>query len=209
MTINELWHSQDEGAWRNALDRYMQFVKPADHDIVKELEPLDLVRIRSLDARGWYDFLHDKYFRWKYTAPNRLATTRRSLRTYLDKSELNILDAIRHRLLSLDTHDIAAGLQLACEVRGLGVAGASGLLALMYPDRFATVDQFLVKALRLVDGIPDKLALERMNPEGLTVKDGVVLIQIVREKALSNNALFGGTFWTPKKIDELLWTYGR
>jgi len=35
----------------------------------------------------------------------------------------------------------------------------------MYPDRFGTVDQFVVKALREADGLPLRAALERMNPE--------------------------------------------
>ena len=40
----------------------MRFVKPADAELIRELEPLNLERIRELDAQGWYDFLFDKYF---------------------------------------------------------------------------------------------------------------------------------------------------
>jgi hypothetical protein len=48
-----------------------------------------------------------------------------------------------------------------------------------------------------------------MNPEGLTIKDGVVLIQIMSAKAAENNRQFQTTDWTPRKIDKILWTYGR
>lgn len=209
MTINELWHSRDERAWTQALERYMEYVKPTDVELVRELEPLNLDRVRQLDAQGWYEFLFHKYFRWKYTAPNRLATTRRSLSRYVETGTLDELFGIKEQLLSFPKQDIEQGLRIASSIRGLGIAGASGLLALMYPEHFATVDQFVVKALREVDGLPERAVLDRMNPEGLKLSDGVVLIQIMRSKAAENNRAFGTDTWTPKKIDEILWTYGR
>jgi hypothetical protein len=209
VTINELWYSRDENAWLQALQRYMRYVKPADVELVRELEPLDLGKVRQLDVQGWYDFLYHKYFRWKYTAPNRLATTRRSLAKYVETGTLDELFSIKEQLLSFPTHDIARWLRIASSIRGLGIAGASGLLTLMYPEHFGTVDQFVVKALRQVDDLPQRTDLERMNPDGLKLSDGVVLIQIMREKAAENNRVFRTSTWTPKKIDEILWTYGR
>jgi hypothetical protein len=94
VTINELWHSGNAHAWNQALERYMRFVKPADVELIRELEPLNLERIRELDAQGWYDFLFDKYFRWKYTAANRLATTRRSLSKYTQNGRIDELLSI-------------------------------------------------------------------------------------------------------------------
>jgi hypothetical protein len=43
----------------------------------------------------------------------------------------------------------------------------------------------------------------------LTVKDGVVLIEIMRRKAAALNAAFEVDSWTPRKVDMVLWTYGR
>ncbi len=209
MTINELWHSSNTHAWNQALERYMRFVKPADAELIRELEPLNLERIRELDAQGWYDFMFDKYFRWKYTAANRLATTRRSLSKYTENGRLDELLSIKERLLSFPKRDIKQGLLIATSIHGLGIAGASGLLTLMYPDQFGTVDQFVVKALREVEGLPQRAALERMNPEGLKLPDGEILIEIMRHKSAENNRIFTMACWTPKKIDEILWTYGR
>ena len=79
----------------------------------------------------------------------------------------------------------------------------------MYPASFATVDQFVVKALREVGGLPEADDLARMRPEGLTTQDGVTLIGIVSRKAAENNRLFGTAVWTPCRIDQVLWTYGR
>ena len=155
------------------------------------------------------NFLGTNTFRWKYTAPNRYATTTRQLRRYVDDDTLGDLDQIRKRLLTLDPDYIRSGLETASAIRGLGTAGASGLLALMYPKNFGTVDQFAVKALRQVQGLPEAAALAQMNPEALTISDGVLIIDILRRKAADNNRVFKSDAWTPRKLDKVLWTYGR
>ena len=48
-----------------------------------------------------------------------------------------------------------------------------------------------------------------MNPEGLKIKDGIILVNIMKEKAAELNAKFNTDFWTPRKIDMILWAYGR
>jgi len=209
MNIADLWHSSEAEAWERALQRYWQFVQPRNLELERALDALDVNRLRSLNTQGWYDFLHDEYFRWKYTAPNRYATTTIQLRKYLGGGELDELESLRQQLLNLDCSDVRRGLTTAKKIRGLGTAGASGLLSLMYPEHFATVDQFVVKALRLVPGLPEANALTRMNPENLSVSDGALLIGILTRKAKENNQSFGTTAWTPRKIDMVLWTYGR
>ncbi|HXX58884.1 MAG TPA: hypothetical protein VEI96_12865 [Thermodesulfovibrionales bacterium] len=209
MNIAELWYSIERSDWEHALERYWQFVQPRNLELERALDSLNVERLRGLSARGWYDFLHGEYFRWKYTAPNRYATTTIQLKKYLDGGELDELDHIRLQLLSLDCSDIRRGLVTARNIRGLGTAGASGLLSLMYPRCFATVDQFVVKALRLVPGLPAADAVAMMNPDNLGISDGVLLIRILTQKANDNNRTFGTSMWTPRKIDMVLWTYGR
>src|SRR5207244_3516012 len=80
INISELWESPSPQVWEQALGRYWDFVQPANRELEHALDSLDLSRIRRLDARGWYEFLLNEYFRWKYTAPNRYVTTTRSLR---------------------------------------------------------------------------------------------------------------------------------
>ena len=208
-SIGLLWRSGDENDWISALERYWPLVKPVNLALEEEMQNLDARRVARLDARGWYDFLHDKYFRWKYTAPNRLATTRNQLARYAETDTLHDLLGIKERLFSFDRDDIAEGLRIASAIRGLGTAGASGLLALLFPESFATVDQFVVKALRDVGSLPEHDRLMGMREEGLAVRDGVTLIQIMRNKAAENNRAFGTDTWTPRKIDMVLWTYGR
>ncbi|SKC69605.1 hypothetical protein [Paraburkholderia hospita] len=206
MAISDLWNSPDESGWVNTLNCYWSFVRPENMALEHAMDELNIERLRNLDSYSWYAFLRDEYFRWKYTAPNRYATTTRQLRRYLDDGSLDELDAVRQALLSVDQNDVRTGLTTARRIRGLGTAGASGLLALMYPATFATVDQFVVVSLREVKDLPETHALQQMKPEGLTVRDGVTLIDIMQRKARELNRQFRTTGWTPRKIDMILWS---
>ena len=119
--------------------------------------------------------------------------------------ELDELHDIKNQILSMDLNDISNSLKVTTNIRGLGVAGASGLLSLIYPDYFGTVDQFVVKALLEVND--KKKMVSEMNPEGLTVKDGVILTEIMKEKASENNELFASKFWNPRTLEMALWSY--
>ena len=207
--IAELWQSTDVDVWDGALERYWTFVQAKNIERKYLLDNLKLDRIRQFTPDQWYDFLLKEYFRWKYTAPNRYATTTAKLKTYQEENELQELDHIRRELLNFDVDDINSGLVIACRIRGLGVAGGSGLLSLMYPSKFATVDQFVVKALREVAGLSQRSALNKMNPEGLSKADGVLLIELLREKAARLNKALQVSKWSPRMLEKVLWTYGR
>ena len=80
--IFDLWRSRSKSDWEIALKAYWNYVRPENLVLERRLNELKLDIIADLDQRGWYQFLHDEYFRWKYTAPNRYATTTKSLRRY-------------------------------------------------------------------------------------------------------------------------------
>jgi hypothetical protein len=209
ISINELWRSSDAQQWESALNHYWDFVQPRNLKLERAFENLDLKNLQAMNQTNWYIFLRDEYFRWKYTAPNRYASTTRLLRRYEETNTLNELDEIRIQLLGIDPNDIQSGLEIANKIRGLGPPGASGLLALMYPKYFGTIDQFCVKALRLVDGLPEINALHHMNPDAIKLRDGILLVSIMRRKADTNNKMMKSNIWTPRMIDKILWTYGR
>ena len=209
INVADLWWSQDHQAWDDALQRYWNFVRPANMDLERRMEELDIERIRQLDSTAWYKFLLNDYFRWKYSAANRYVTTTNRLRDWVSAGGLVELARIKERLLTFDVHDVATGLSIAGEIKGLGPAGASGLLAVLFPDAFGTADQFVVKALQAVTDLPESGTLARMNPQQLRVTDAAVLIGVMRRKAFENNRTFGTSNWTPRKVDKVLWTYGR
>jgi hypothetical protein len=208
--INDLWNSNDEPRWRTALDIYWRYVKPTHMAVEKEFDTLNSDTVKQMNAEQWYEFLLKKYFFWKYTAPNRYATTTSQLKKYITTSNgLDDLYKIKQRVFFLDKTDIASGLKLVCSIRGLGTAGGSGLLAVLFPTYFATVDQFAVKALSEVYNLPEKSFIITMNPDQLKLKDGVILIGIIKAKAKELNDKFKTSFWTPRRIDMILWSANR
>lgn len=120
---------------------------------------------------------------------------------------------IRDRVLGCENASIEDALRAAAGqcggFKGLGPAGASGLLAVLFPVKFGTVDQFVVRALRKVHRLPERDALRRMTPNDLNIADGVVLIEIMRRKAISLNELLNTSGWTPRKVDKVLWASER
>ena len=208
-TIHGLWYHGTEREWRDALDCYYQMLGVEQRKIEDYFERLNAEEIRQLDERGFYDFLHNKYFVWKYTAKNRLATTRKNLEKYENNGELSALRDIQIRLFATPKKDIERCLKVACEIKGLGTAGASGLLAILFPNDFGTVDQFVVKRLCEINHPIYNTELNAMKPEVLKIKDGIILVGILREKANELNKRFNSNFWTPRKIDMVLWSYGR
>lgn len=208
--INALWNSKKEDEWHSALDNYWKYVKPTHLAIEKEFDSLNINSIKEMDSEEWYEFLLQKYFFWKYTAPNRYATTTVQLKKYKTTPYgLDELFLIKQRIFGFNKEDIVSGLKIACSIHGLGTAGASGLLALLFPIHFATVDQFAVKALLGIDSLPEKISISSMNPDQLRIKDAVILIKTMKHKAKELNNKFRTSFWTPRRIDMILWSVYR
>ena len=205
LKIEELWYSTRQDDWLIAEDCYWNQVSDANRNLEKSLEALNPDDINQMKVEAFYVFLHDTYFVWKYTAKNRLATTRMQLKRHL--IDITALAEIQKELFSFDKAQIRTGLEGASRIRGLGIAGASGLLSVLFPDYFGTVDQFVVKSLLCIDELNERKSIVRMRPEALTLADGVVLEQLLRAKADELNRIFQTCTWTPRKIDKILWAY--
>jgi hypothetical protein len=208
-SIDRVWNCQKPEVWEQGLKDYWRYVKPSLRALEHELADLDADTVRAMDARQWYTFLLEKYFRWKFTAPNRYASTTKSLKEFATPAFLPHLLDIKDRLFATDKNEIKQCLATASLIGGLGTAGASGLLSILFPEHFGTADQFAVKALRQVPDLPEAAQLAAMKPESLWTVDGVILVQIMRRKAAELNKIFGVNNWTPRKIDMVLWAYGH
>ena len=205
MSFERIWNADDEREWNKLLWKYWQLIKIDNIQLEYELNRIGPKNIERLSKTEWYEFLLKKYFKWKYTAPNRYASTTKHLRKYKQENRLNELFEIKKQIVTLDIENTRQALEVVTQIKGLGVAGASGLLSLIFPTHFGTVDQFVVKALLEVEQVKEKVAL--MNPERLSVQDGEILTQIIKEKASDNNRAFGTQFWTPRTLEMALWAY--
>lgn len=203
--IDALWDCGDEKKWLSALERYRNRLSGNQAALEEKMMKRAAERVRNFSAEEFYDFLHNQYFVWKYTAKNRLATTRKQLERYVLENRLDELEQIKNCLFERDHGDIKGCLEMVTRIHGLGPAGASGLLAVLFPEEFGTVDQFVVKSLLMVNGLPENELLQKMNPEVLTVKNAELLVKILRRKAEELNKQFKTDFWTPRKLDMVLW----
>ena len=209
LTIDYLWSCKNELTWKQALNHYYELLSHEQEALDRRMETLDASKIKNLSPKDFYQFLHQEYFVWKYTQKNRLAITRKNLEKYTIENRLQELADIQHLLFRTKHSDIAGCLTVATRIRGLGIAGASGLLAVLFPADFGVVDQFVVKSLLKIEFLSEHDLLSRMKPEMLALKDGVVLTCILRQKADALNKLFHTNFWTPRKIDMILWSIER
>lgn len=207
--ICTLWNYKDETLWLNALQHYYNLLSSSQMPLERKMEQVKCEDISPLSTDDFYKFLHEEYFVWKYTQKNRLATTRKQLERYVTENRMFELDYIKHRLFVADRSNIYECLSIASNIRGLGTAGASGLLSILFPQHFGTTDQFVVKSLLEIDNLEEHLQIQRMNPNALKIEDGVILIEIMRKQAAYLNQSFNSSFWTPRKIDMILWSIGR
>lgn len=209
MNINYLWNSTNQKEWEMALSFYYSLVKPSNMNIEKELDNLDSNFVKNMTIEQFYNFLHDKYFVWKYTQPNRLKTTRTCFEKYLRDNNMFELKEIHKLMFEYNPENIEKCLRNVQKIKGLGIAGASGLLSLLFPGYFGTVDQFVVQRLLEIENFDKHSIISKMKPESLSLSDGVILIEIMKEKAQELNTIFKTKKWTPRKIDKILWSIDR
>lgn len=212
MDINTLWNNGSESDWKQELaDYYDNPTVKRNIDIENRINAVVPSAVMRMSTQEFYRFLFDEYFVWKYTAKNRLATTRKSLEKYETEGMDNLADISCEifRLFKENPDDTSTLMKAATRIKGLGTAGASGLLAILFPEHYGTVDQFTVYALRKVAGLPEHDDIDKMKPDGLKIKDSVMLEDIYRRKARELNDKFQSRDWTPRKIDMILWAADR
>lgn len=115
----------------------------------------------------------------------------------------------KESIFLFDRRDAKKGIQIvqSPNIRGLGVAGASGLLSLLFPEDFGTVDQFVIEELQKLDHLPENVVVQRMDPAcAISPDNAAILIGIMRRKAQELNTMWGTNKWTPRKIDMILWS---
>ena len=207
--IDRLWNCCDEKVWLEALEEYWADFSLEQLRLERKIDYVQFRIIKGLSTEEFYDFLYNDFFVWKYTAKNRLATTRMNLEKYVKENRMNELEEVKKEIFELDFSDTVKSIKIVSKIRGLGVSGASAFLGVLVPEKFGAVDQFVVKSLLKINGLKEHEELVKMNPENLRVKDAAVAEKIMCTKAAELNEKFKTDFWTPRKIDMILWSIGR
>ena len=221
MKFKEIWNSKDEGVWRKfETDIYRErVIKQAKNKTDKQLlledklEEITISEFLKMNVEDFYVFLLNDFITWKYTACNINSIVKVYLKEYenygLNTLE-NILQELKHFIKNISTCEetdyIKHGLQILINIKGIGVAGASGLLALLLPEYFGTVDQFAIKNIQSLDCFN---ILKDANPYNISLKYAIELGKIYLEKAKELNSEFENNYWTPRKIDKVVWAYRK
>ena len=210
MHINDLWNNEDVSMWFRAIDAYYKSPN-VDETFERKMEKISLFieDIRKMNGEDFYKFLYDDYFRWKFSDCRYLKVNRGELEKYrsIGMDELcNIKDEI-FELWDEDQENTKALIKTAIKIKGLYVAGGSGLLSMLFPDHYGTVDQFAVKSLKMIDELSCNTQLKKITPTALGIKNCVFLENIYRNKAKELNHKFRTSYWTPRKIDMVLWVF--
>jgi hypothetical protein len=203
ITIKNLWHSIDENEWKNALEQYFVYMASIPELIDIEIDVMSQTEesISKMTSEEWYELLC-AYMKWKFDKHylgNRI----------VGLSNDTALDAKKDELLHCDKENIEQMISILIKINELGVKSASGLLALLFPKLYGTVDKFTIIALQKLEEYPK---LELVDPDfsgSKFLELAIYIIEIYRSKAKQLNVEFKTDFWNPRKIEIILWIYGH
>lgn len=211
--FKKFWKDNNSENWKCVWKQYeSQDSVRKNSNLEREMDEFNRNKVLLWTVEQFNTFM-EKYFHWKYTASNRYATT---IKIYQEMSGFEkelCLMYMKDFVKALDSKQdfenkeeyILAGFRFADLIPGLGTAGQSGLLSILFPEKFGTVDQKVVTALErcgVNTGIPER------RKESLLVKDGILLEKIMINKAIELNKKSSSDFWTPRKVDKVLWVMG-
>ena len=77
------------------------------------------------------------------------------------------------------------------------------MLSIMYPDRFGTVDKFVVLCLK--ETLTNDSIIQSTNEEEIKIEQAIYIEKLMREKAKELNKLFSVVTWNARAIDKATW----
>jgi len=218
LTINKLWLSEDEKLWKSILNDSWSRVKPGNFGLEKELYTIHRRVKKFKDIDNWYLFILDKYLPWKYTAANRLARIKslfkEEYKVVKAKKRLDLIIKSMFDEILTNPNNIKRCLKEPMKIKGIGIAGASGIISIFFPMHFGVIDQFVAKnVVRIKEFEKDPIVMNlkrKINKAEnkdfyLSLTEGVFLIEIMRKKSKELNKKLKTKFWTPRKVDIVLW----
>ncbi len=222
ISSDDLWESQEPGMWDRCLKAYWD-VRSVRNNLAIEQEMDVVAKYRQTlfdaDAPAWYRFLYDKYRPWKLKSQAMYFTDiQDKFQNRYDDAQ-GELDAVKGKLLRADKTDITRCLQIVTLIEGFRIPTGSGLLAVLFPESFGTVDKLILRAFLAIPSVNSQYRLDAWihnddeyfskgsKSDSRRYELASILIGLFMEKATENNKrLFGTSLWTPRKVEMALWT---
>lgn len=220
ISSRKLWESQDEQVWKRCYEAYWNVRSVNDNHIIEE-ELNILAQHRQVlfkaGAKSWYEFLFHKYIPWKLKSQGMSYESHRRQFARRYYTCLTELDSIKTAIAHAHKTNVLACLEIATTIDGFGIPSGSGLLAVLYPEHFGTIDQLILRAFREIPHVNQEYQLDsrtHSNNEYFSGKKtdrarlrlAEELIDLFIQRAAENNNLFGTSMWTPRKVEMALWT---
>jgi len=207
VSIQDVWTSQENSVWCAQIDAYWKHVEAQGKKALEEeMSNLSSQIVRDYGDQGWRDFLAMKYISWKHQpGPFWRSIQTKFLARYAPEEQQALLGTIKRRVFACDPEKTRELLEAVDEIYQFGVPSASGLLSLLFPSYFGTVDRFAIQFLQRIEELKDNTKIQRIKPKNISLDDAVQAISIMRVQAAKNNHLFRTDYWTARRIDMILY----
>ena len=204
--LKAVWDQPVERKWEDLQACYWEVESVKKH-MCLEQELNNSKHVEQLIKNDFKSFILNKYIPWKYTDCRWTLRYEEKLKSWkgADKFAEDILD-YEERLKHTNNYEeriLQEGIELRNELYGIGVAGITGLLSLLIPEVFGTVDKYVAKSMMALG------LIEVKNPSNIKIKEAKDMEMIMIKKAKELNYRFNVDIWTPRKVDMILWSYGR
>ncbi|MGI9462239.1 MAG: hypothetical protein ACR2NY_06690 [Alphaproteobacteria bacterium] len=209
--INVFWQSNNQTTWEYVLGKYMSRVKWRNRELENELEN-EFNKVKCLDdikkfkdVKNWYEFMLEKYFRWKFTDGRIYAGRKTEFEIKYASNQVCLENMIEAILQESNQADAQTMIALTREIDGLAVPAGSGFLALLLPKLYGTVDRYIVENIKVIEPFKNHPLIKYIKLTAIDNTDFESLTKIFRNKADELNKKFSTNDWTPRKIDKVLW----
>lgn len=214
VTTSELWNSSEIEVWHEGLNSYWN-IASVQCNLAIEIELDELYKSRGSvllwDADLWYEFFLDKYLPWKLSSQPTYSHFRENFVRLYDENRERLRE-VMDRLSRLNRRNPEECIELLIGLDYIGIPMATGLLALLFPEDFGTLDRIILRNLKSIPDISSLFGLQNIDEQFLSRKTRRAVnlasnfIHLFRRKAEELNTLFETDAWTPRKIDMALWS---
>src|SRR5258708_7915240 len=156
-SIRDVWTSEDKSVWSSQIQAYWKYIeKQRKTSLEEEMGNLKWRLIAEATDDAWREFLAIKYIPWKHQpSPFWQSIQSKFLARYAAKEQQVLLAGIKRRIFAYGPEKTRELLSVVDEIYQFGIPSASGLLSLLFPSYFGTVDRFAVQSLQRIEEFKD------------------------------------------------------
>jgi len=205
--LKNIWNCRDIDKWKKAEEKYWERLNQVAI-IEKKFEQMTTEEILGMPPDKFYIFLRDMYFPWKFTGVY-LKPRLENLKTIENKQTqikdvIDDLKELQKRIADkkeLNDDDMSNAIRNLQKIPGIGPSAATGLLSILFPTHFGTIDKFVGINLRNIG-----CKIDEQEYTNISVESAIKMEKILIDKAKELNKEMNTDYWTPRRLDKILWS---